>query len=210
VYLQGQAVTADYACADEGGGSGLASCTAPVADGAALDTSVLGKRPFTVTATDNAGNTRSVDREFKVSTRPDMAIGKDPGGPFMGDGIYGTVPSFSQTQPATVNRGQTATFFATVGNDANAPATFRLDGTPTNATGYRVQYLLGTTDITAAVDAGTYRVPNLAAGATVTITIKVKATNAAVRGSIAKVKLAAHSVAGPQAMDIARAKVTTN
>jgi Tol biopolymer transport system component len=66
VYLLGQSVLADYACADQAGGSGLASCAGPVAAGAALDTSSVGDKTFTVTATDGAGNVARVSRSYSV------------------------------------------------------------------------------------------------------------------------------------------------
>lgn len=55
-YLLGQSVFADYSCEDESGGSGIASCTGSVANGAAIDTASVGAKTFTVTAEDNAGN----------------------------------------------------------------------------------------------------------------------------------------------------------
>jgi hypothetical protein len=65
VYLLDQQVTADYACADEGG-SGLVSCAGPVADGAYLDTGSVGPRQFTVTAADGAGNTGAATAGYRV------------------------------------------------------------------------------------------------------------------------------------------------
>ena len=55
VYAVGQVVLADYDCTDEAGGSGLATCDGPVANGDPIDTS-LGTHTFTVSATDVAGN----------------------------------------------------------------------------------------------------------------------------------------------------------
>ena len=66
-YLLGQSVTADYACADEAGGSGLASCVGTVADGAPLDTSSVGLKSFTATAADNAGNQTEVVHRYTVA-----------------------------------------------------------------------------------------------------------------------------------------------
>jgi hypothetical protein len=62
VYTLGEWVLADYSCADEPNGSGIATCQGSVADGAALDTSAVGAKTFQVSATDNAGNgaTKSV------------------------------------------------------------------------------------------------------------------------------------------------------
>jgi TolB protein len=65
-YLLGTPQTADYSCADEAGGSGLATCVGTVADGVVLDTSTVGARSFTVTATDNAGNDASQTHDYRV------------------------------------------------------------------------------------------------------------------------------------------------
>jgi hypothetical protein len=55
VYRLNQKVPATYACHDSL--SGVASCAGSVADGADILTSTAGPQTFTVTATDNAGNT---------------------------------------------------------------------------------------------------------------------------------------------------------
>jgi Ca2+-binding RTX toxin-like protein len=65
-YSLNQDVKADYSCQDEAGGSGLASCEGTAADGAPVDTSSAGQKSFTVTATDNAGNTTTVTRTYTV------------------------------------------------------------------------------------------------------------------------------------------------
>jgi hypothetical protein len=69
VYERGASVSADYSCADEPNGSGLASCVGDVASGAAVDTSTLGEHSFTVQATDRAGNTGSKTVNYKVVDR---------------------------------------------------------------------------------------------------------------------------------------------
>ena len=61
----GQVVLADYDCADEAGGSGLANCDGPVADGDPIDTS-LGSHTFTVSATDVAGNPGGASSTYLV------------------------------------------------------------------------------------------------------------------------------------------------
>lgn len=65
-YLLGSVVLADYDCADEAGGSGLASCVGTLADGAALDTATVGTGSFTVDAEDHAGNTASLTHHYSV------------------------------------------------------------------------------------------------------------------------------------------------
>jgi hypothetical protein len=59
-------VAADYSCADEADGSGLASCVGTVADGANLDTTILGSHTFIVKAIDNAGNTTTESVTYNV------------------------------------------------------------------------------------------------------------------------------------------------
>ena len=59
-------VNADYGCADEAGGSGIATCKGTVADGEPVDTSSLGPDEFDVPATDNAGNTTTPTFPYRV------------------------------------------------------------------------------------------------------------------------------------------------
>ena len=65
-FVKGQAVAAGYSCRDEAGGSGLASCTGTVANGALIDTSTVGSHTFTVTGADTAGNSATATSTYKV------------------------------------------------------------------------------------------------------------------------------------------------
>ena len=65
-YLLGEDVQADYSCKDEEGGSGLKTCAGPIESGEFLDTSTVGLREFTVTATDEAGNSSSATSHYRV------------------------------------------------------------------------------------------------------------------------------------------------
>jgi hypothetical protein len=82
VYDRGEQVTADYACADEPNGSGLDSCVGDVPVGDDVDTSTLGDHTFTVTATDNAGNTDSAVAHYTVvdATPPAISVSSPGGG----------------------------------------------------------------------------------------------------------------------------------
>ncbi len=75
-YAQHAGVQADYSCADEFGGSGLKSCVGTAANGASIDTTTLGSKAFTVTATDNAGNATSQTVHYTVDdvTKPTVTI----------------------------------------------------------------------------------------------------------------------------------------
>ncbi len=57
VYFQDTLVNADYSCTDETLGSGIASCVGEVETLTPIDTSMVGPASFTVTGTDNWGNT---------------------------------------------------------------------------------------------------------------------------------------------------------
>lgn len=64
LYVLNAAVAASYDCAD--GGSGVATCTAPVASGANVDTGSVGARTFKVTAVDAVGNQSSKSVDYTV------------------------------------------------------------------------------------------------------------------------------------------------
>ncbi len=69
-YAQGQVVAAGYSCADPDGPGDVASCSGPVASGAAIDTSTAGAHSFTVTAADKAGNKASKTVTYTVTPLP--------------------------------------------------------------------------------------------------------------------------------------------
>jgi len=75
VFLQGQSVAAGYSCQDDAGGSGIAACTGPVANGARIDTSKPGTETLTVQATDGAGN--SVQSSVSYTVAPDPVLPSD-------------------------------------------------------------------------------------------------------------------------------------
>jgi YVTN family beta-propeller protein len=129
-YDFGAVVTADYSCADEDGGSALASCEGDVASGAALDTSSAGPHSFTVTARDAAGNTSTVTHTYTVASAE-----PDPGYDF--GGFLGSIQD-----GARVKAGDIAPIVFSLGGDlgldvlaAGSPSSGRVDcdhpGTPT-------------------------------------------------------------------------------
>jgi hypothetical protein len=64
-YLLGQIVAANYSCSD--GGSGVASCSGTVPNGASVNTAVVGANTFTVNATDQAGNSITSSASYTVA-----------------------------------------------------------------------------------------------------------------------------------------------
>ncbi len=65
-FIKGQSVLANYSCEDETGGSGLASCTGTVVNGAPIETSIVGSHTFTVTGIDIAGNSATVTKTYSI------------------------------------------------------------------------------------------------------------------------------------------------
>ncbi len=65
IFALNQALAANYSCTD--GGSGVATCSGPVASGANLDTGSVGTKPFTVNATDKVGNSSSASAPYVVA-----------------------------------------------------------------------------------------------------------------------------------------------
>jgi hypothetical protein len=71
VYAQGSIIRARYTC-DATPGVSIASCSAPVSNGNAIDTATLGLHTFAVTATDAAGMIGGATVQYRVAdqTRP--------------------------------------------------------------------------------------------------------------------------------------------
>jgi hypothetical protein len=69
-FTLGQVVPAAYSCADDANGTGIASCSGPVAPNAGIDTSTPGPKTFTVNAADVAGNTASASTTYTVAVPP--------------------------------------------------------------------------------------------------------------------------------------------
>jgi hypothetical protein len=138
-YELGAQVLADYACADEASGSGLDSCDGNVADGAAVDTSSLGQKTFTVNASDHAGNTESKSVSYTVvDTRaPSIVVTTPPPGAVYavgeqvaadyscsddGSGIAGCVGNVANGAPLDTGSPGDKTFTVNATDKAGNPA----------------------------------------------------------------------------------------
>ena len=76
-YTVGQVVNADYTCTDSG--SGIDTCNGDVANNTPIDTATTGAKTFTVTATDNAGNTSQTIHNYTVTDGTQCSISGTPG-----------------------------------------------------------------------------------------------------------------------------------
>lgn len=208
-YTRGAVVTAAFTCADDPGGSGLAptdGCVGPVLPGERIDTMALGEQQFSVTATDNAGNTTTVKGTYTVvRNRPDAHIRRAIAARFAGDGVY-SPNGAGQTRAARVGPGGQAVFFVRVQNDGEVVNGFRVRG-PRSDMRWTVRYFAGTRDVTAAVTAGTYRVDDLAPGGTRILRVVVRPTPRADRGDRHDVTVRLSARTQPGVADTVRAVV---
>lgn len=93
-YTQGNVVNASYSCLP-GEGTTLKSCTGPVANGGALDTSTVGKHEFTVNAEDNDAGKASESVTYTVLAKkeePHPGPGPSPAPAVAPNTILGSHP----------------------------------------------------------------------------------------------------------------------
>lgn len=142
------------------------------------------------------------------SPRPDALIATASAGPYTGDGVYSATVTSGQTRSATVARGATRKFHVRIQNDRAVADTLKVKGVTSGSAGYTVRYFAGTTDITAAVVAGSYSTGALAPGASVTIKVKIKASSTTTAGSARNVDVTARSTTATSIKDTVRARAT--
>lgn len=131
--------------------------------------------------------------------KPDGRIKKGSGA-FVGNNIYNTT-GVNQTKTGKAARGSKITFTFSIQNDGTAADSFKVLATGALTAGYQVTYFRGTTNITAAVVAGTYQTTSLAPGATFAIKAKVKVLAGATVGSSVTRLLTTSSVVDPSKID---------
>ena len=116
-----------------------------------------------------------------VVRKPDGRIRLGTGA-FVGNNVYNTTGA-GQSRTGSAARGKTIAFGISIQNDGTSADRFKVKATGAAASAYTVKYFHGTTNITAAVVAGTYKTPTLAPAATYLITAKVTVKSTAAAGS---------------------------
>jgi hypothetical protein len=158
-------------------------------------------------------------------SKPDAAIGKTTKAKKMiGAGVFSSTgvgeefvqraKKFNFAKPLGTKHGQK--FFVTLKNAGSSADRFMVEGDGDSA-GFRVKYFLGatdTTDITAAVEAGTFSSSTMAPGAitdnTSLIRIEVFADKAVPKRTVKTFLLKFTSVSDPTKIDVVKATVTVN
>lgn len=231
VLQQGAPVTAAFTCTDTGG-SNLDRCDGTTANGASLTTDP-GSHRLVVTSTDRAGNSSTRSVGYTVlpaatsspttgptpapsatpppppttspepspdrTSRADAAI-RTANGAWKGRDIYAP-----RRQRVTVRTraGITATVHVKVRNSGNGPGRLRIRGT-TGPRWVGGRWYAGRQDVTARVQAGTYRTARLIPGRSVRLRLVLR-PRAATSGQTAAVRLAARGGGGGP--DVVRARL---
>jgi hypothetical protein len=86
--------------------------------------------------------------------QPDARIGTSAAGPWTGDAVYSPT-AVGEVKTQIISRGSRGNFYVSLQNDGLVAAKFKLRGTG-GASGYSARYFQGSTDITTAVEAGSY------------------------------------------------------
>ncbi len=175
VVVQGSGATATVSCTDRGG-STLRAC-----DVTAMDTDTLGDHQVSVTASDGAGNTTTVVRDYTVVPvpQPDAFVKLSGRRALVGQGVYGGV--FQQTLKTSLPRGKRKVVAVVkVRNDGDAPSRFGLEASK-KGRGLAVRFsgLRGKTPRLAPGEAYTLRVelrrtPRTVSGRTATATVRTR------------------------------------
>ena len=111
--------------------------------------------------------------------QPDAMIALTTSGPFRGQDVYASTPTAAQTQVRkAVQRGRAYTYTVRLQNDGQTLDRFRIKGDAEGSRHDARDFLAGSADQTAAVEAGTYKTAVLSPrkSSTLTIMVTVSAT----------------------------------
>jgi hypothetical protein len=173
-FSPGPAFSYDYFLYDVGRAGEFSSVTGTDAGNGRTFVNTLGGPKATLTVTGGPSITRKPDGK--------IALGKVTN-PFAGDNVY-NLDGTGQTKSKSVLAGKRATFFIRIQNDGTgATDSFKLKATGSSVTGYTFKCFKGTTNITAAVNNGTYLTSQVAVGAQVTFKCRIKVLSTAAHGS---------------------------
>jgi hypothetical protein len=138
--------------------------------------------------------------------RPDARVRLSTVTALTGNNVYNATGA-NQTVNTTAGRRVMRTFVVNVQNDGTGTDSFILRG-PGNSAGFSVAYFAGTTNITTAVVAGTYRQNGVPAGGTRAIRMRVTVASGAAIGAVKSSLVTATSANSGTVADTIRTIVT--
>ena len=121
VYTQGRPVPLTFSCADDPGGSGIASCVGSTPSGSNLPTGTAGMQVLTITATDNVGNVfvKTVNYRVLDATNADGTVsGTVPATLALTLGTPATFGAFTPGVAKDYTASMTANVVSTAGDAA--------------------------------------------------------------------------------------------
>jgi len=118
--------------------------------------------------------------------QPDMQVRGGSSQPYMGDNIYNNTGDL-QTKSRKVRAGHTDGFQILLQNDgSDCSSSYYIHGDG-NSPGFTIHYYdAGLTDITGAVEAGTYQTATLGLDQSLTLSMTIKAANGTPNGAVEK------------------------
>lgn len=130
--------------------------------------------------------------------RPDAQVSGPPGGPWIGNGVYDPSAGVQVLTKSITHLANNS--YVRCQNDGTVADAFRVTTTP-RVRGYSVSYYQRSTNVTAAVFAGTFTTGSLAPGASGRIRVRVRAFGGTPSGSSASWTISCTSVSSPSVSD---------
>jgi hypothetical protein len=193
-YRQDDVAYASFSCRDRGGSS-LRTCSGTTANGARLDTRDIGVHTVTITATDGAGLVTTRKATYRVVSGaylPDVSARAASGSVWRGVDQHGTAGQQLNLPIKPRKRAQVAVVRIT--NDGRRADGMRITGSGSR-NGFAVTYRYDGRDVTKAVRAGTFRVPTMAPGSSVSLKVRVVRTASVGNGDQRRFTVTARSKA---------------
>ena len=141
-----------------------------------------------------------------LAPKPDALIKRSTDTTFLGNNIYNTTGN-SQTRNWSIKVGDERTFNLKFQNDGTMADRLEIGG-PDSSPKFKLTYMAGNSDVTAAVVAGTYRTKSLDPGETAKLALEIKAKAQADPGDEKSALIRAVSLADGHSNDAVKAKVT--
>jgi hypothetical protein len=144
----------------------------------------------------------------RFAHKPDAWVKLKGAAKYRGIGVYNTT-AVHQTRRVNAKRTKTKTFDISVQNRGSGPVSFKLRGAG-STTNFKVVYLAGltgTTNITSAVKAGTYKLKNLPSGARKNIRIVITVRSTAKIGASFNRLITARSTETTLARDAVKCRI---
>ncbi len=141
-----------------------------------------------------------------LAAKPDALIKRSTDTTFLGNNVYNTTGD-SQTRTWSVKAGDKRTFNLKFQNDGTIADQLEIRG-PDSSPKFKLSYMAGNSDVTAAVVAGTYSTSSLDPREAAKLTLEIKAKAQADPGDVRSTLIEATSLADGHSRDVVKAKVT--